>query len=57
LRETLTRLNGGKVVLVPLLRKIARREGEKWKVFEMKIKRGTKQIQEQFLESYIKGKI
>jgi len=44
------------VVLVPLLRKIARKEGEKWKVLERKIKKGTKQIEEQFLESYVKGK-
>jgi hypothetical protein len=32
-------LNGGKVVLVPLLRKIARREGEKRGGFERKLKR------------------
>jgi hypothetical protein len=42
---------------VPLLRKIARREGEKWKVFERKIKRERSESRNNFWKVILKVRI
>ena len=45
------------MVLVPLLRKIARREGEKWKVFERKIKWERSKSRNNFWKVILKVRI
>lgn len=43
--------------MVPLLRKIARREGEKWKFFERKIKRERSKSRNNFWKVMLKVRI